>query len=378
MVKKNQRAQNQRRTVAKYNLRTLRKGRPNSNRPATTPMKHPRASSSKQTRRRVLAQSLSSHTVPSTDSNADRDQLIENLRNIGILAPSSCSTAVLRELWNENSHVPSSQSALVKNSTRTTAGSFPFFDVESNSGEDDGNSDDQPAPKTVPRTYSLFNCPFVDSSDADDSTIEFVSPALRKAIQQGKDVCLAHLLIPPEHSMSQYKDSVKDFTSLYLKSSDPRLQRSLSLTDFILAFIRYMNIMTEVHPERRIELTSYFSFVIKLGVQFPAPLFYEYHKSFSRKAAAILFAKGRKINWAVRDDDLYFQIFVGRRGPGQSKRWPLRYRLGQFTIQKQIFFDSFFTVFRRFYMSSVPRSDRLTFAADRMTDAATFSLFVRV
>lgn len=165
----------------------------------------------------------------------------------------------------------------------------------------------------MPRTYSLFNCPFVDSSVVDDSTVEFVSPALRKAIQEGKDVCLAHLLIPPEHSISQYKDGSKDFTSLYLKSSDPRLQRCLSLTDFILAFIRYMNIMTEVHSERRVELTAYFSFVVKLGVQFPAPLFYDYHKSFSRKAAAILFAKGRRINWAVRDDDLYFQIFAGRR-----------------------------------------------------------------
>jgi hypothetical protein len=164
----------------------------------------------------------------------------------------------------------------------------------------------------VPRTYSLFNCPFVDSS-VNDKTVEFVSPTLRKAIQEGKDISLAHLLIPPEHPVSQYKESSKEFTSLNLKSTDPRLHRSLSLPEFALAFIRYINIMTEVHTERHAELTSYLSLIIKLVVQYPAPLFYEYHKNFSRKAAAILFTRGRKINWSIRDDDLYFQIFAGRR-----------------------------------------------------------------
>jgi hypothetical protein len=120
-------------------------------------------------------------------------------------------------------------------------------------------------------------------------------------------------LIPEEHSLSQYKDSRKDFTSLYLKSTDPRLHRSLSLPEFILAFIRYLNVMTEMHSERRAELTSYLLFIVKLGVQFPHPLFYEYHKNFSRKAASVLFTQGRKIDWSLRDDDLYFQIFAGRR-----------------------------------------------------------------
>jgi len=119
--------------------------------------------------------------------------------------------------------------------------------------------------------------------------------------------------MPPEHSAAQYKENDKEFTSLYLKSSDPRLLRSLSLPDFILAFIRYLNVMTEVHPDRRAELTSYLSFVVKLAVQFPQSLFYEYHKSFSRKAASILFSQGRRINWSLRDDELYFNIFAGRR-----------------------------------------------------------------
>ena len=117
----------------------------------------------------------------------------------------------------------------------------------------------------------------------------------------------------PEHSAAQYKENDKEFTSLYLKSSDSRLLRSLSLPDFILAFVRYLIVMTEVHPDRRAELTSYLSFVVKLAVQFPQPLFYEYHKSFSRKAASVLFSQGRRIDWSLRDDELYFNIFAGRR-----------------------------------------------------------------
>ena len=60
-------------------------------------------------------------------------------------------------------------------------------------------------------------------------------------------------------------------------------------------------------------MTAYLSFIVKLAVQFPPPLFYEYHKSYSRKAASVLFAQGRQISWCVRDDELYFAIFAGRR-----------------------------------------------------------------
>ena len=140
-----------------------------------------------------------------------------------------------------------------------------------------------------------------------------MSPALRKAAQPGKDVCLAHLLIPTEYRFTQYKEEKNDLTSLYLKSTDPRLHRTLNLPEFVFAFLRYLNVITEVHQERREELTAYLSLIVRLGVQFPPPLFYEYHKLFSRKAAAILFTQGRKIAWSSRDDDLYFQIFAGRR-----------------------------------------------------------------
>ncbi|CAF3796879.1 unnamed protein product [Rotaria socialis] len=57
-----------------------------------------------------------------------------------------------------------------------------------------------------------------------------------------------------------------------------------------------------------------------MGVQFPPPLFCEHHKNFSHKAAAILSTQDRKINWIIRDDDLYFQICAGRRTGTYDKR----------------------------------------------------------
>ncbi|CAF1606511.1 unnamed protein product, partial [Didymodactylos carnosus] len=53
--------------------------------------------------------------------------------------------------------------------------------------------------------------------------------------------------------------------------------------------------------------------IVKMVTTFPPPLFFEYHKQFSSKAAAILSTSGVKIDWSVRDDKLYFSVFAGRR-----------------------------------------------------------------
>ena len=249
-------------------------------------------------------------------STPTRPQLLKKLREIGIKVPSGMSTVTLRELAAHNDHplptVYNDQYECFAEDDSVRSYQDVGLDSDPQVFESAQACDSLPAMKTVPRTYSLFNCQVADFSNA-LPVIEYIAPSLRKAIQEGKDVCLAHLLMPPEHSASQYKDNHREFTSLYLKSSDPRLHRSLSLPDFLLAIVRYLNVMTEVHPERRAELTHYLSFVVKLAVQFPPPLFYEYHKHFSRKAASILASQGWKIDWTVRDDDLYFQIFAGRR-----------------------------------------------------------------
>ena len=247
-------------------------------------------------------------------SSLTRPQLFKKLKDIGINVPSAMSTATLRQLAAHNDQAPPASSDINGNSADDDSlRSYPDLNLESDPHLPPAVSalDILPPVKTAPRTYSLFNCQVADYSDSLPVT-EYIAPSLRKAIHEGKDVCLAHLLMPPEHSASQYKDNHREFTSLYLKSSDPRLHRTLSLPDFLLAFVRYMNVMTEVHPERRAELTHYLSFVVKLAVQFPPPLFYEYHKHFSRKAA-VYSIFSRLHDLAVRDDDLYFQSFAGRR-----------------------------------------------------------------
>ena len=270
---------------------------------------------SKYTTRSMVQQRQPSRVSCNQSSRLTRPQLLKKLRDIGINVPSGISTAILRQLaaHNDQTH-PTFAGINVNSADDDSLRSYPDLTLESDPHlrEAVPALDILPAVKTAPRTYSLFNCQVADYSDSLPVT-EYIAPSLRKAIQEGKDVCLAHLLMPPEYSASQYKETHREFTSLYLKSSDPRLHRMLSLPDFLLACVRYMNVMTEVHPERRAELTHYLSFVVKLAVQFPPPLFYEYHKHFSRKAASILSSQGRKIDRAVRDDDLYFQIFAGRR-----------------------------------------------------------------
>ena len=167
--------------------------------------------------------------------------------------PSTLSIHALRELVANNTNPIQQNSSMANVSVDQgshSLTSYPLFDPEWNQGEEGSVLllNNQEKIKTTPRTYSLFHCQTIDSSDV-SPVIKYVAPALRKAIQEGKDVSLTHLLMPPEHSASQYKEDNKEFTSLYLKSSDPRLHRSLSLPDFLLAFVRYLNIMTEVHPE---------------------------------------------------------------------------------------------------------------------------------
>ncbi|CAF1230981.1 unnamed protein product [Rotaria magnacalcarata] len=220
------------------------------------------------------------------------------LKDLGIKVPSSLSLDILREPVDQNHDNIRASNTNADDHEFTNCqlpGSYPSFDIESNNGDSMEQTSVNAAEriKASPRTYTLFNCPIFDCSNS-PSMVEFIPQSLRKAIQEGKDVCLAHLLIPEEHSLSQYQDGIKDSTSIYLKSTDPRLHRSLSLPEFMLAFVRYLNVMTEVHPERLVELNIYLSFIVKMGVQFPPPLFYEYQKNFSH-------------------DDLYFQIFAGRR-----------------------------------------------------------------
>ena len=141
--------------------------------------------------------------------------------------------------------------------------------------------------------------------------IDTVPQHIRQKIIEGKDVNLVLLLVP---SIDATKTKFIDCLSGEIKvKSDARLQRNLTLGEFITAFGRYKSIMSEVYPFRRTELDMYERDIIDMSHRFGGTTFYEYHKAFSAKAAAYLANRGIKIDWSVRDSKLYTSLFAGQK-----------------------------------------------------------------
>ena len=72
---------------------------------------------------------------------------------------------------------------------------------------------------------------------------------------------------------------------MLLKDSDPRLSKTLTLAEFNIAFGVFRDVICEVFPARREELDTYLAIISDLAMTYGGALFYEYHKSFSAKAA---------------------------------------------------------------------------------------------
>lgn len=66
--------------------------------------------------------------------------------------------------------------------------------------------------------------------------------------------------------------------------------------------------MSEAYPQRRLELDLYEADIVNIYEHY-GDIFYQYHRQFTKKAAAYL-EKGIKIDWSKRDKDL-FQLIVG-------------------------------------------------------------------
>lgn len=147
--------------------------------------------------------------------------------------------------------------------------------------------------------------------------VALVSPQLRGDILRGKDVNLAALLIPgfgTESELSQREIFISGSEAIPIKPrKDYRLTKSLTLPEFIKAFSTYRTVMTEGYPHRKEELDIYFNDVIEMASDFSGTIFYEYHKMFSARAAALLLNHGIKVDWSVRDNELYCKLFAGRR-----------------------------------------------------------------
>ena len=146
--------------------------------------------------------------------------------------------------------------------------------------------------------------------------VEVVSPQLKSEIWQGRNVNMASLLIPDfvsEHELSNREIFISDGVAVpFRPHKDARLLRSLTLPEFIKAFNIYRNVMCEKF-DRREELDSYLGHIVEMATDFGGTIFYEYHKLFSARAASLLLNDNIKLDWSIRDTNLYCRLTAGRR-----------------------------------------------------------------
>ena len=142
--------------------------------------------------------------------------------------------------------------------------------------------------------------------------VELVSPMIRRKIIEGKDINLAVLLIP-HYEGAMTNEERSEMYSCSTRKPDHRLNKILDLSSFMKAFGIYKSVMTEVYSQRQKELDLYERNIIDMGMRYPGSGFYEYHKQFSAKAAAYLQQHNIKIDWSIRDNILYTNIFTGQQ-----------------------------------------------------------------
>jgi hypothetical protein len=136
---------------------------------------------------------------------------------------------------------------------------------------------------------------------------------LKRDILAGKDINLASLLIPNFKEAAPRELHIGEESLTIKPSADKRLTRALNLDEFSLAFNRYSEVLCEVYPDRRLELGRYHTQIIRMARQYGGTGFYEYHRQFSFKAAQYLLQQGIKIDWGIRDNELFMSIFTGQK-----------------------------------------------------------------
>jgi hypothetical protein len=140
--------------------------------------------------------------------------------------------------------------------------------------------------------------------------VETVSTSMRKLIVEGKLVNLAALLIP--HSEAPDCRTTEIEGVIYKLRDDPRLNKTLTLGEFIAAFSAYKNVLCDAYHHRRAEMDAYERQIVQIARQYGGTLFYDYHRLFASKAAAWV-AKGVLVNWGLLDTTLYCTVTSGHR-----------------------------------------------------------------
>ena len=142
------------------------------------------------------------------------------------------------------------------------------------------------------------------------TNVDIISPNLQKDILEGKDINLATLLIPFYDCPTKHSVVANGIEVNVTGKPDIRLNRRLSIQEFIRAFGKYKRVMTSVFVDRRTELDAYEDDIIDIH-NFFGEKFYDYHKAFSAKSAVLLRTKKVKVDWGKRDRDLLSLISAG-------------------------------------------------------------------
>ena len=78
--------------------------------------------------------------------------------------------------------------------------------------------------------------------------------------------------------------------------------------------------------DRRKELDAYEAIVVGIASRIDGTAFYEYHRSFSARTAALIQQQNIKVDWGVRDNGLFCSLFVGQKAHVCSISWGIRYK----------------------------------------------------
>ncbi|XP_030269433.1 uncharacterized protein LOC115579872 [Sparus aurata] len=139
-----------------------------------------------------------------------------------------------------------------------------------------------------------------------------IPDSLRNQILTGQDVNLVKILLCGSESADKRFVDCGDF-SVVLKDSDPRLSKTLTMAEFNVAFGVFRDTICEKYPQRREELDTYLAIISDLGLSYGGSLFYEYHKSFSAKAAMYIQKFNQRLDWSVVDLPLISRHFTGHK-----------------------------------------------------------------
>ncbi|CAG2255290.1 unnamed protein product [Mytilus edulis] len=249
------------------------------------------------------------------------DEVKEKLKKQGIRAPSTFTKEQLLELVNENSGQDNTVMPEIPALTQLTTSLNNMEQTVQNQGTliqsllvRESNIISQPAVVSdinngVHHDTGSYHTTKVSSGMFPH--VQAVAPNVRKQILEGKYINLATLLNNQENVQDYKTVDESDGSVLLIKHRDPRLQRNLSIQEFLEAFNIYKNIICE-KQDRRIEFDMYIQDVIDFSARYKGPIFYEYHKAFANKVAAIKLTHGKVVDWSIRDEKLYSSITSGQ------------------------------------------------------------------